>query len=63
MVRVRLTSVDKEKLWCYISDSDIFFGSDGHAYMEEKALIWYYTCKFELERVISDVEKGILPEV
>lgn len=45
----------------YISDEDVFQGSDGHDYITEKALRYYYNAKFELDRTIKEIERGVYP--
>jgi len=54
---VRLTKSDKDKLWRLFSDGDISEGSDGYQYIHEKALLWYYNVKLELETMIDEVQK------
>ena len=55
---IRLMKRDRDELLSLISDKDVFFGSDGHAYMPEKTLKWYYDYKYELDAFIGEVESG-----
>jgi len=55
---VPLQPIDYESLSWYLSDEDVFDGTDGKQYIFSDQLLEYYATKAQLEEMIGEVEHG-----